>query len=94
MILAVDVMGGDHAPDAILGGCLKFLQEEKFSDAELLLFGEENALKKFESENGKHVNRFKTVPTTEVIGFDESPTEAYKKKKDSSLVRAFEAGRL
>ena len=91
MILAVDVMGGDHAPQAILGGCLKFLEAEQFKDANLLLFGEENVLKQFEKENAAYSTRFKTIPTTEVIGFDEIPTEAYKKKKDSSLVRAFEA---
>lgn len=91
MILAVDVMGGDNAPQAILGGCSKFLKSETFSDAELMLFGDEKALNQFKIENESLSNRFHLIPTNEVIGFDESPTEAYKKKKDSSLVRAFEA---
>lgn len=90
MKIAVDVMGGDHAPEAILGGCKQFLEAESFRDAELVLFGEESALRTFAGENAALANRIRLVPTTEVIGFDESPTAAYKKKKDSSLVRAFE----
>lgn len=91
MILAVDVMGGDNAPQAILEGCSKFLKNELFRDAELLLFGDEKVLNQFKIDNESLSNRFHLIPTTEVIVFDESPTEAYKKKKDSSLVRAFES---
>ena len=91
MKLAVDVMGGDHAPEAILGGCKLFLESLQFRDAELVLFGEKQAISAFAGENSAYANRIHLVPTTEVIGFDESPTAAYKKKKDSSLVRAFEA---
>ncbi|MBR0081176.1 MAG: phosphate acyltransferase PlsX [Clostridia bacterium] len=91
MKLAVDVMGGDHAPAAILGGCKQLLEAPQFQDAELVLFGDEQALRTFAAENPKFASRIRLVPTTEVIGFDESPTAAYKKKKDSSLVRAFEA---
>lgn len=91
MKLAVDVMGGDHAPQAILDGCKQFLEAPQFKDAELMLFGDEAAIRAFAEQNSAYKDRLHLVPTTEVIGFDESPTAAYKKKKDSSLVRAFEA---
>lgn len=91
MKLAVDVMGGDYAPDAILDGCKRFLESDLFTDARLILFGEGSALNAFAESNPAFLSRIQLVLTTEVIGFDESPTAAYKKKKDSSLVRAFEA---
>ena len=91
MKIAVDVMGGDHAPEAILDGCKRFLEAEQFNDAELVLFGDEAAISAFAKANEAFAARLTLVPTTEVIGFDESPTAAYKKKKDSSLVRAFNA---
>ena len=49
------------------------------------------AISAFAKANEAFAARLTLVPTTEVIGFDESPTAAYKKKKDSSLVRAFNA---
>lgn len=91
MKLAVDVMGGDNAPQAILGGCKQFLEASAYQDAELCLFGDEAAIRAFAEENKAYASRIHLFPTTEVIGFDEAPTAAYKKKKDSSLVRAFEA---
>ena len=91
MRIAVDVMGGDYAPAAILDGCKRFLEAEAYKNAELLLFGQKDALDAFAVENATHEKRLTLVNTSEVIGFDESPTAAYKKKKDSSLVRAFEA---
>ena len=90
MKIAVDVMGGDHAPNAILDGCRVFLNDASYSDADLILFGDSGVLEQFVSDNPSFSARVKTVATTEVIGFDETPTAAYKKKKDSSLVRAFE----
>ena len=40
MRLAIDVMGGDHAPDAILAGCIEALPSLG-SDDHLILVGDE-----------------------------------------------------
>lgn len=91
MRLAVDVMGGDHAPEAVLGGCKMFLSDPAFSDADLELFGNESELDRFLLDNPLFSHRISIFATTEIIELTESPVLAYKKKKDSSLVRAFES---
>ena len=88
MRIAVDIMGGDHAPDAVLEGCLAALPRLT-PDTELLLFGAEPAIRSHLP--GTEERRLLVRPTSEVIGCDESPTRAIRAKKDSSLVRAVQA---
>lgn len=88
MRIAVDIMGGDHAPDAVLEGCLAALPRLT-PDTELLLFGAEPAIRSHLP--GTDERRLLVRPTSEVIGCDESPTRAIRAKKDSSLVRAVQA---
>lgn len=91
MKIAVDVMGGDHAPQAILDGVRLVLENPKFS-GELLLFGDAKAIARYFAANpSMDRSRCNIVPTTQVIGFDEHPTAAIRAKKDSSLVRAIRA---
>lgn len=87
MRAAVDVMGGDRAPDAILAGC--FEAAELLSGDDLVyLVGDEAvstaALNRasIKPELKKH---FKVIPTTQVIGMDEPPVEAIRNKSDSSI---------
>ena len=93
MKLAVDVMGGDNAPQAVLDGVLAFLNEKEAEDVNLKLFGNEEVLKEFTAAHPELANRIETVCTTETIGMGEHPTEAIRKKKDSSLVKALECVR-
>ena len=90
MKLAIDVMGGDHAPDAILEGCLQALSMLQ-PETELLLFGDSAAINGSLRTVGDAGGRLHVYPTTEVIGCDEAPTRAIRAKKDSSLVRAVQA---
>lgn len=86
--LAVDVMGGDHAPDEIIKGVKLAL--ERYSDLEFLLFGDENVIKPhFPNEA-----RVKIVHAPDVIDMGEKdPIGAVRKGRNSSLVRAFQAVR-
>lgn len=86
MRLGVDVMGGDHAPDAILKGCIQAVADLQPGD-ELVLIGDEPTCKDWLSEAGIKDPRVKVVHTTEIIGMDEHPVEAVRGKKDSSIVR-------
>ncbi len=86
MRLAVDVMGGDHAPDAIIKGCidaLGFLDP----DDELVLVGDRRDIEEICSERGISDPRISIEHASQVIGMDESPVEAVRTKKDSSIVR-------
>lgn len=86
MRLAVDVMGGDHAPDAILSGCLQGLELLGPSDT-LVLVGPESTIRDVLSERGVRDPRIEVVHADDVIGMDESPVDAVRGKKESSIVK-------
>lgn len=89
-VIALDAMGGDHAPDAIVEGALRALR--KYRDIKILLAGPEEKLR--EMTKGCDVaDRLEFIHATEVIGMDESPMLAVRKKKDSSMVVAMNAVR-
>jgi len=78
-VIAVDRSGGDNAPGAIVSGCVSAVSE--FSGLNLLLVGREEELKPLVGENP----RIEIVNATQTISNDESPTEAFRRKKDSSV---------
>lgn len=86
MRIAVDVMGGDHAPDAILKGCVDALEMLAPDDA-LVLVGPRGEIEEILSERGVSDARLEIEDAPEVIGMHESPVEAVRTKKDSSIVR-------
>ena len=87
MRLAIDVMGGDHAPEAVMEGVQLALAQLP-AETELLLFGDADAIQGQMERLSLSDTRLKLVPTTQLIGCDEQPTAAIRTKKDSSLVRA------
>jgi glycerol-3-phosphate acyltransferase PlsX len=93
MRIGVDVMGGDHAPDAIADGALAGLAHLGPGD-ELVLVGDRRAIETAVSRSRTHDRRVTIVPTTQVVAMDDSPVEAIRAKPDSSLcVLAERAGR-
>ncbi len=89
MKIAVDAMGGDNAPDAIVLGCLQALKE--FDDIEISLFGKEDAVEAILNAHSADRSRLQIINCSDVIGSGEHPVDAIKKKKDSSLVRGLES---
>lgn len=92
MKILIDAMGGDNSPDEIIKGCVQTIDE---LDSEIILVGNEKLInEKVEEFYGKknisEVNSKLSIRNAEeVISNHESPTEAIKKKKDSSMVVAF-----
>ncbi|MDT9023888.1 phosphate acyltransferase PlsX [Rossellomorea yichunensis] len=80
MKLAVDAMGGDHAPKEIVLGVKRALSE--FNDIEVLLYGDENQIKQYITP----VDRLTIVHTDEVIEATDEPVRAVKRKKNASMV--------
>jgi glycerol-3-phosphate acyltransferase PlsX len=84
---AVDVMGGDHAPQVVLQGCWEAAPLLDQNDA-IFLVGDEqvcnDGLKQAELTAEKRA-LFKVVPSTQVIAMDESPVEAVRAKPNSSI---------
>ena len=82
MKIAVDAMGGDHAPVEIVKGVELALKA--FPDLEVTLFGNENLIK----ETLTMTERVSIVHTEEKIYSDEDPVMAVRRKKNASIVVA------
>lgn len=80
MRIAIDAMGGDHAPKEIVLGAVKAVQH--FSDLEITLFGKEEAIRPFLSKT----DRIQLIHTEEVIEATDEPVRAVRRKKQASMV--------
>lgn len=88
--IAVDAMGGDHAPGVVLEGVAAAL--EKDERLQVVLVGPADVVEPFASAHARCVAQ----PASEVIAMGEHPAQAVRKKKDSSIVvgcRAVKEGR-
>jgi glycerol-3-phosphate acyltransferase PlsX len=82
-IVALDAMGGDNAPTEIVAGAV---QAAKDFGVKVALVGPQDVI---EAELGKHGGKpdaITIVHAPEVIGMDESPAQASRQKKGSSIV--------
>ncbi|MEX0887582.1 MAG: phosphate acyltransferase PlsX [Phycisphaeraceae bacterium] len=87
MRIAIDVMGGDHAPDAILAGSLDALELLAPGDR-IVLVGDEAIIRDEMAERCvSEADGIEVVGTTQTIGMAESPVTALRTKPDSSIVR-------
>ncbi len=84
MKIAVDSMGGDHAPENVIGG-VKMALEEYSDIGRIYLTGDETRVKA--ELDAQHVpsERIEIVHTTQVVEMGESPAKAVRRKKDSSI---------
>jgi len=80
MRLAIDAMGGDHAPEEIVAGAIEAVQE--MDDLEITLIGDEARIKPLLSND----RNIRIIHTEEVITSDDEPARAVRKKKNASLV--------
>ncbi len=83
MKIAVDAMGGDNAPSAIVEGAVLAAKE---CGCEVLLVGQSGIV---EAELARHdisTLSIKVVHASEIVTMDDSPSLAYRKKKDSSIM--------
>lgn len=92
MVILLDAMGGDNAPDATIKGAVKAINQV---EAEVVLIGNEEIInQKVKEFYGKNTiseisPRLKVHHTTETIEMEDTPTQAIKHKKDSSMVVGF-----
>jgi len=84
MRIGLDVMGGDFAPDAIIEGAVDSLQHLK-ADENLILIGDEVAIRSKLNEMKVEPSLFEIVHTTQVIEMGDHPAKAFSQKKDSSI---------
>lgn len=86
MRIAVDAMGGDYAPQEIVMGSI--MANKKYGIPITLVGRAENIYPYLSSEN--NLKGFQIMDAPEVVGMAESPMEAFKNKKKSSLKIALE----
>ena len=83
--VALDAMGGDYAPMETVKGAVDAVKE---LDVNIKLVGPAEQLRTELAKYQYDKERIEIVQASEVIGTDESPTMAIRRKKDSSLVVA------
>ncbi|UUM62992.1 phosphate acyltransferase PlsX [Streptococcus suis] len=83
--IAIDAMGGDHAPQAVIEGVNQAIKE--FSDIEIQLYGDEAKIKPYLTAT----ERVTIIHTDEKINSDDEPVRAIRRKKNSSMVLATQA---
>lgn len=83
MRIALDAMGGDYAPVTTVEGAIEALNEYK--DLSVILVGNESEIK---AELDKKVCSGMPISiqhASQIVGMDESPLAALRRKKDSSI---------
>ncbi|MEP0846596.1 MAG: phosphate acyltransferase PlsX [Phycisphaerae bacterium] len=90
MRVAVDAMGGDHAPREIIRGVKEGLAHLAPAD-QLLLYGPQDVLAAECAAVGLSDPRVQHVHCTQAIEMCESPVEALRQKKDSTIGRMAQA---
>jgi glycerol-3-phosphate acyltransferase PlsX len=88
MRVALDAMGGDYAPAVTIEGAIETVND--FKGIDVILVGDENSIKR-ELDSKRYLpNRISIKHASQVVGMDEAPAAAIRKKRDSSIGRAIE----
>ncbi len=87
MRIAVDAMGGDHAPREIVKGAVEAINGIEGLE-KLYLVGDEKAVRAELDLCGCRNPGIEVKHASEVIAMSESPAQAVRRKKDSSIGRA------
>jgi phosphate acyltransferase len=88
--IALDAMGGDHGHEELITGALLAVEQ---TDLCVSLVGDEGLLKKHLetlAPDKKTGSRIKIIHSSQVIGMNEYPVDAVRKKKDASVMVAFD----
>lgn len=83
MRVAVDAMGGDHAPKEVVAGAV--MAAELPAITELILVGDEQAIRR-ELEGGRgDQSKIRVRHAAQVVEMGEAPAQAVRRKRDSSI---------
>ena len=87
MKIALDAMGGDHAPENIIHGAVLALREYPHI-SKLFLTGDTPRVEAELKKHGCNDGRVEIVHTTQIVEMADSGLDAVRRKKDSSISRA------
>lgn len=89
LVIAIDAMGGDHAPDSVIAGVKS--AERQHSDVRFLIFGDETKVRPFIEKYKLDAERYTFVHTPDYVASDEKPSAAVRSGRNSSLWLAIDA---
>jgi phosphate acyltransferase len=87
MRIALDAMGGDHAPGPIVAGAIRAAEAEP--ELHIVLVGDQAQVEPLLPTGGAR-SRLEIFHSTQVIGMDEKPGKAMLRKPDNSIKRCYE----
>lgn len=87
MKIVLDVFGGDNAPEEIVKGAVQALKEN--DGFKIVLVGKQEEINALLTKYEYSGDRVEIIDARYVITNDDVPTEAIRRKKDSSLVVSF-----
>jgi len=85
MKIALDVMGGDNAPEAIMEGAVQALEDFGGNVERLFLVGEESTVKRELERLSYAHGKIEIVHAPEIVGMEESAVKSVRQKKHSSI---------
>src|SRR6516165_5213920 len=89
MRIALDAMGGDHAPGPIVAGAIQAVDENP--DLTVVLVGDQAQIAPVLESVGRRVgDRVELFHCTQTVLMEESPVEALRKKPDNSISRTWQ----
>lgn len=89
MRIALDIMGGDYAPEQSCKGVQLFFDENHDQSVHLILIGTREAYDTYYPMLQPFEERYTFIEAPQVIGMHEHPTKALKEKQQSSIAIGF-----
>src|ERR1043166_478817 len=88
MLIALDAMGGDHAPGPIVAGAVQAVHAD--SELRVLLVGDQAQVEPALAQAGGSRDRIQLFHCTQVVTMEESPVDALRHKPDNSISRLWQ----
>jgi glycerol-3-phosphate acyltransferase PlsX len=88
MLIALDAMGGDHAPGPIVAGAVRAVAADP--DLQVVLVGDRAQLEPWLANAGGTSGRVDIFHCTQAITMEETPVLALRKKPDNSISRCWQ----
>ncbi len=89
LVIALDAMGGDTAPDSVINGAESACS--KYDDIEFLIYGDENKIAPLLEKTSKLKNSSKLIHTDDFVTNEDKPSFAIRKRRNSSMSLAIKS---
>ena len=90
MKIALDVLGGDNAPESNIKGVFSYLDHYVDSAEEIILLGDRAQIETTIKSLSRDVSDVSIIHTSEVVGMNERASRIFREKPDSSLVKSIQ----